>query len=214
MLHMQREELISSLTHLIFGIFAIFLTIIAIIKGVSLRSPYHIVSYSIFGISMILLYFSSGIYHFLPSKTDIKKLFKKLDHIMIFFLIAGTYTPFCLITLKGVLGWSIFGIIWSVALAGLFFKIFCLNAPRILYTAIYVVMGWIIIFAIKPIYNNLSLNGFMWLAAGGLFYTVGAVIYALKRPNPVPGMFGFHEIWHIFVILGTSAHYISIYFYT
>jgi hemolysin III len=211
---MQREELISSLTHLIFGIFAIFLTIIAIIKGVSLRSPYHIVSYSIFGISMILLYFSSGIYHFLPSKTDIKILFKKLDHIMIFFLIAGTYTPFCLITLKGVLGWSIFGIIWSVALAGLFFKIFCLNAPRILYTAIYVVMGWIIIFAIKPIYNNLSLNGFMWLVAGGLFYTVGAVIYALKRPNPVPGMFGFHEIWHIFVILGTSAHYISIYFYT
>ncbi|UOD34218.1 hemolysin III family protein [Deferribacteraceae bacterium V6Fe1] len=213
MLRMHREELISSLTHLVFGVFTVFLTVIAILKGIRIESTYHIVSYLIFGISMILLYFSSGIYHFLPDRTEVKILFKKLDHIMIFFLIAGTYTPFCLITLHGVLGWSLFGIVWTIALAGLFFKIFCLNAPRVLYTGIYLIMGWIIVFAIKPIFNALPFPGFVWLVAGGLFYTVGAIIYALKKPNPYPGIFGFHEIWHIFVILGTTAHYISIYFY-
>jgi len=210
---MHKDEFVSSFTHLVFGFFAIFLIVISITKGIKLGSTFHIISYSIFGISVILLYFSSGTYHFLPKNTDIKKLFKKLDHIMIFFLIAGTYTPFCLITLNGVLGWSLFCIIWLMAIAGLVFKLFCLNAPRVLYTGIYIVMGWVIIFAIKPLFNNLPFLGFVWLVAGGLFYTVGAIIYALKKPNPLPGIFGFHEIWHIFVILGTSTHFISIYFY-
>jgi len=210
---MHKDEFVSSFTHLVFGFFAIFLTVIFISKGIKLGSIYRIISYATFGTSVILLYFSSGIYHFLPKDTDIKKLFKKLDHIMIFFLIAGTYTPFCLITLNGVLGWSLFWIIWSMAIAGLVFKLFCLNAPRVLYTGIYIVMGWVIIFAIKPLFNNLPFLGFVWLVAGGLFYTVGAIIYALKKPNPLPGIFGFHEIWHIFVILGTSTHFIAIYFY-
>lgn len=210
---MHKDKFISSFTHTAFGVVFIFLSIILIVKGINLGSQYHIVAYSVFGFSMILLYFSSGIYHFLPINSDLKRIFKKIDHIMIFFLIAGTYTPFSLITLKGILGWTIFWIIWSMGIAGLIFKLFCLNAPRVLYTVIYIVMGWIIIFVIKPLFNSLPFLGFVWLVIGGLFYTVGAIIYALKRPNPLPGVLGFHEIWHFFVILGTLSHFFSIYIY-
>lgn len=211
---MEREELVSSMTHLMYAAVAVFLTVVAIFKGVRLSSPYHIVSYSIFGASMILLYLASGFYHLIPKNTKAKLILKKVDHIMIFFMIAGTYTPFCLITLNGGWGWSIFGTIWGLALSGLIFKLFFINAPRILYTSIYLIMGWIVIVAIYPIYKNLSASGLLWLVAGGIFYTVGAVIYAIKKPNPIPGVFGFHEIWHIFVILGTTAHFVSVYFYT
>jgi len=210
----KNREIISALTHLIFGFVAIFLTFISIKKGVQLKSAKHIVSYAIFGITMISLYFASGSYHLAKKGSHKKIILKKLDHIMIFFLIAGTYTPFCLITLQGYLGWFILSAVWIIALFGVFFKIYFIHAPRYLYTGIYLIMGWIIIFAIYPLYKNLHIYGTYLLLSGGLFYTIGAIIYAIKKPDPIPDLFGFHEIWHIFVILGTFCHFLSIYLYT
>jgi len=126
---------------------------------------------------------------------------------MIFILIAGTYTPVCLIPLRGGWGWSLFGIVWGFAIAGVFIKLYWMNAPRWLYTGIYLVMGWMVIVAIYPLIKVLPTGALAWLAAGGLFYTVGAVIYAIKRPNLVPGVFGFHEIWHLFVMAGSFSHW-------
>ncbi|HYG56491.1 MAG TPA: hemolysin III family protein, partial [Symbiobacteriaceae bacterium] len=135
---------------------------------------------------------------------------RKLDHIMIFFLIAGTYTPYCLTVLRGPWGWSLFGVIWSVALAGLVLKLVWMTAPRWLYTSVYVAMGWLVVIAIVPLVRALP-GGFTWLLAGGLFYTVGAVLYATKWPNPLPRVFGFHEIWHLFVLAGSAAHFWGVY---
>ncbi|MGB9731701.1 MULTISPECIES: PAQR family membrane homeostasis protein TrhA [Calditerrivibrio] len=211
---MKSREIISSLTHLIFGFVAIFLTFISVKKGVELKSVKHIVSYAVFGITMISLYFTSGLYHLTQKGSHKKIILKKLDHIMIFFLIAGTYTPFCLITLQGYVGSVILSAVWIIAIFGLFFKIYFINAPRSLYTTIYLSMGWIIIFAIYPLYKNLNIYGIYLLLMGGLFYTVGAIIYAIKKPDPFPDLFGFHEIWHIFVIAGTLCHFVAIYLYT
>lgn len=209
--YFDKVEFLSSVTHLLFGIVSFFLFTVLLIKGINEKSVLKTVSYSIFGSSVILLYFSSGIYHLIPRLSPLKQFFRKIDHIMIFIMIAGSYTPFCLITLKGGWGWSIFSVVWSVALAGLFFKIFWINAPRILYTSIYLGMGWVVLVAIYPLVLKLNAPGVFWLFMGGLFYTVGAVIYAFKKPDPFPGIFGFHEIWHIFIILGTTSHFISVF---
>lgn len=211
---MEKNEIVASLTHLIFGLVAIFLGVIVVLKGFLLKSPTHIISYFIFSVAMVSLYFASGIYHMIPQHLNLKKSFKKIDHIMIFAMIAGTYTPFCLITLNGNLGWALFGLVWGFAVLGIIFKLFYINANRLLNTSIYIFMGWIVVVAIYPIYKNLTLNGFIFLLAGGLFYTVGGIVYAFKKPNPFPNIFGFHEIWHIFVILGTIFHYLTIYRYT
>jgi hemolysin III len=160
---------------------------------------------------MTLLFFSSAIYHLPDVNENKKKLLKRIDHIMIYFLIAGSYTPFCLIPLKGAWGWSILAIIWLIAFLGVIFKIFFINAPRKISTLIYLVMGWICIVAIYPLIKTMPTCGIFWLATGGLFYSIGAIIYAIKKPNPYPGKFGFHEIWHLFVIAGSACHYIVMY---
>jgi hemolysin III len=211
---MKKYDVISAYSHLIYACFSIFLFFLLIIKGLKSQNHYALISYIIFSFLMTTLYLSSGIYHLIPNTSPKKKIFKKIDHIMIFFMIAGTYTPFCLITLIKDCGWLIFVIIWTLAIAGLFFKMFWINAPRLLYTTIYIIMGWVIVGAIFPLYRNLPGKGLFWLVAGGLFYTVGAVIYMVKKPNFIPDFFGFHEIWHFFVIFGTLCHYIAIYFYT
>lgn len=209
--YLKKIEFVSSITHLVFGVFAFLLLTLLVVKGVKEESVLKIVSYAIFGCSVILLYFASGVYHLIPKYTQLKQFFRKIDHIMIFVMIAGSYTPFCLITLKGGWGWSIFSVVWVVALAGLFFKIFWINAPRILYTSIYLGMGWVVLVAIYPLSSRLNGAGMFWLCVGGLLYTVGAIIYALKKPDPFPGVFGFHEIWHIFIILGTVSHFVSVF---
>ena len=138
---------------------------------------------------------------------------RKLDHIMIFVLIAASYTPFCLIPLRGVWGWSIFGCVWTIAVIGIVFKLFWIHAPRWISSSIYVFMGWIALVGIVPIVRALQPGALFWLFAGGVLYTAGAIIYAFKRPNPFPAMFGFHEIFHIFVVLGTASHFWVLYKY-
>lgn len=209
--YFNKVEFISSISHILFGFVSFFLSILLIKKAIGGNDPLIIFSISIFGISVALLYFSSGIYHLVPRSSVLKYFFKKLDHIMIFVLISGSYTPFCLNVIKGVAGWTMFISLWVITIFGIFFKIFWIHAPRILYTSIYLIMGWVGIAAIYPLYTKLTVTSIEWLIAGGLLYTIGAIIYAFKKPDPFPGIFGFHEIWHVFVILGTSSHFVAIF---
>lgn len=168
---------------------------------------WHVVSFSIFGTTLILMYTSSFLYHALNVSKGVLQVFRKIDHIMIFMVIAGSYTPICLVPLRGPWGWSIFGIVWGIAFVGIFLKVFAMNVPRWISTVIYLSMGWMCVIAVYPLVKTLEPVCLFWLALGGLFYSVGAVIYALKKPDPFPGIFGFHEIWHIFVLLGSASHF-------
>jgi hemolysin III len=176
-------------------------------------TTWHVVSFAIFGASLILLYTASALYHSLSLSKQLTKIFRRVDHIMIYILIAGTYTPICLVPLRGPWGWSIFGIILGVAVLGITMKIFWMDAPRWLYTLFYIGMGWLAIIAIPPLIRYIPAGGIIWLLIGGAFYTIGAVVYMLKRPNPIPERFGFHEIFHLFVLAGSISHFWLMYRY-
>ncbi len=177
------------------------------------RTTLHYFTFSLYGLSMILLYTFSALYHWVPYSGKKLELFRKMDHIMIFIYNAATYTVVCLITLRGAWGWALFATAWAAAIGGFFLKIFYLNAPRGLYTGIYLLMGWVVVVALWPLSKAMPTGGLIWLAIGGFFYTVGAVIYALKKPDPWPGVFGFHEIFHIFIMMGSFSHFWMIYRY-
>ena len=204
---------VSGLTHMIAALLAVLATVLLILRSVSPAMPWHIVTFSIFGGGMILLYTASTLYHWLPVSEAGVRLLRRVDHSMIFFYIAATYTPICLIPLRGPWGWSLFGVIWGVALAGIVMKIFWLHAPRWLSTAIYLAMGWMVLVGVYPLVMNLSVGALAWLAGGGLVYSVGAVVYAVKWPDPWPGRFGFHEIFHLFVIGGSFCHFVVMYWF-
>lgn len=171
------------------------------------------IAFFIYGLSVIFMFLSSAIYHSLNVQNKTEELFRMFDHILIYVLIAGTYTPICVIVLKG--GWQ-FGMllgVWLFALGGVLKKIFWLNAPRWFSTLIYLLMGWVSVIILPIIWNELPHLFVYWIALGGFFYTAGAIIYAIKKPNPIPGVFGFHEIWHLFVMGGVFSHYWAIYNY-
>lgn len=198
---------VSGLTHF-FGLLASIIGIILLIKNaVNYSTPWHIVSFSIFGASLILLYLASSLYHLLPVSEKVRGILRRIDHMMIFVLIAGTYTPVCLIPLRGVWGFSILVSIWVIATLGILLKIFWFKCPRWVSTGIYLFMGWLVIIAFLPLMKTIPLSGFSWLVAGGVLYTVGAIIYGTKRPKINIPYFGFHEIFHIFVLAGSFAHF-------
>ncbi len=203
----------NGFTHFIGIIFAVIATILLLDISLNPYKPYHFISFSVFGFGMIMLYTTSTLYHWLKlSDAGIMKL-RRADHIMIFIYIAATYTPVCIVALKGTLGWSLLIAVWFVALVGVIIKIFWMNAPRWLSTFIYILMGWLAVIVIYPLVNAIQIGALIWLSIGGLFYTIGAVIYALKKPDPYPGILGFHEIFHLFVLLGTFSHFWMIYKY-
>ncbi|MCH7820306.1 MAG: hemolysin III family protein [Candidatus Marinimicrobia bacterium] len=166
----------------------------------------HTISFSVFGASLIMLYAASTIYHS-AKKPELRKRLKIIDHASIYVLVAGTYTPFTLITLNGTLGWVIFGTSWGLAITGIILKLFFTGKYNLISTSMYVFIGWVIVFAIKPLIDNLSSEGFLWLLAGGISYTVGAVLYSIKKIK-----FN-HAIFHMFVLTGSFCHFISVYFY-
>ena len=209
------REPINALTHLIGAILSVFALIAMIIKVTTLDNPTIIVLSAIitFGISMILLYATSATYHMVISSDKVLKFLQRLDHSMIFVLIAGTYTPFCLIALDGKSGWILFSIITLIAICGIVFKLAWFNCPRILSTSIYIIMGWMAIFVFKPLFIYLSIEGLILLIVGGILYTIGGVIYALKPKCLYFKYLGFHEIFHIFIMLGSLCHFLCIYLY-
>jgi len=201
----------SGLSHLAGAVVSVIGLVALLRVAVGNHDPWQIVSFAIFGGSLILLYSASAIYHLLNVPARAGVVLRKLDHIMIFVLIAGTYTPVCLIALRGPAGYAMLAVIWALAVAGVFFKVYYLNAPRWAYTGIYLLMGWICVFAIVPLSRAVGVRRLMWLFAGGAFYSVGAVIYGLKKPNLIPGWLGFHEIFHILIILGSLSHFYFVY---
>jgi hemolysin III len=162
---------------------------------------------------MILLYTASSLYHALPVKEKTLELLRKLDHSMIYVLIAGTYTPICLLVLEGGWKWGLFTTIWSLAIIGIIKKFLWMNAPRWLSTLFYLGMGWLAVIIFPTLMEKLPLAFLVWIGIGGLAYTLGAVIYGIQKPNPIPNWFGHHEIWHLFVMAGTFSHFWAIYYY-
>ena len=167
---------------------------------------WHIVSFSIFGASLIILYAASTFYHN-AKKPELRERLKIIDHAAIYVLIAGSYTPFTLVTLQGTLGWVIFCTSWGLALTGIILKLFFTGKYNLISTLMYVFMGWVIVFAIKPLINNLPLEGLFWLFAGGMAYTIGAILYSIKKIKLN------HAIFHLFVLMGSFSHFVSVFFY-
>ena len=202
------REPINGLTHFFAAIVASIGLVVLIILG--WHSLIKEISLSLYGISLVFLFAASASYHMVKAKPRIIATFRKLDHSAIFFLIAGTYTPFCVLMFSGFWKWGFLAIIWSLALIGILVKIFIPEAPRWLHTGVYVMMGWLCMAAIGEMLRVLPAGALIWLIVGGVVYTLGAIIYATKTLDFFPGKFGFHEIWHIFVILGALAHFIAI----
>lgn len=208
------REPINGLTHFAGAILSFFGLLAMVIKAsFNSASPLTITAVTIFGLSMILLYSASATYHMVIAKEKVINFLRRLDHSMIFILIAGTYTPFCLISLNGLTGWVLFSIVSAVAVFGVIFKMVWFHCPRWLSTALYLIMGWIVVFFISPLAGSLESMGVFLLALGGLFYTIGGVIYAVKPKFLDIGFMGFHEIFHIFIMLGTMSHFLSVYLY-
>jgi len=200
----QAKDPMSALTHFI-GFLAVIPVFICLLE--QSETKLQLIGFTVFGISLMLLYGASTIYHTLKLSVEKTALLRRIDHMMIFILIAGTYTPVCLNTLAGKWGTILLTAIWGIAIAGVFMKIFWMGAPRWLSTTIYVVMGWLSITAFVPLLRAVGWGGFCMLLAGGIAYTVGALIYALKKPNlAILKSFGFHEIFHVFVMIGTAFH--------
>ena len=210
---LKLRDPMSGLTHFVGIILAAVGLIMLLTRTTDPFTIRHTVGFSVFGGAMVLLYTCSTLYHWAPVAGPRREFLRRLDHMMIFIFIAASYTPVCLVTLQGAWGWSILGTVWGIALAGVVMKIFWLNAPRWAYTSIYVLMGWVIVVGIWPLSQALALPGLLLMALGGLFYTVGAGIYAMKKPDPWPRIFGFHEIFHVFVMMGSLAHFWMTYRY-
>ncbi len=208
------REPINGFTHLAGAVLS-FIGLLALVIKTTLNSPstLSLTAVIIFGLSMILLYAASATYHLVVSSDKVISFLRRLDHAMIFVLIAGSYTPFCLIALNGTTGWILFGIIFMAAVAGVCFKLIWFNCPRWISTIIYVAMGWISIFLIVPLYKALSLQGIALLIGGGIFYTIGALIYATKPEFLKSKYLGFHEIFHVFIMLGTLTHFFCVFKY-
>jgi hemolysin III len=195
------------------SIFSLLGTVLLIVYSSTAAKPWHIVSFSIYGFSLVSLFLASTLHHGVTSSPRVEGLLRAVDYFAIYVLIAGTYTPICLVVLRGPLGWSVFGVCWAVGLAGIGLKAAIPSLPKWISLTLYSTMGWLGAAIALPVYRAVSLAGIGLILAGGVFYTVGAVIFSVEKPNPVPGRFGFHEIWHIFVILGALSHYAFMYAY-
>lgn len=207
------REPINTLTHGVGAILALVGLILLLYEAFLHESMSQIIAFSMFGFSMILLYTSSSLYHALHVKEKTLELFRKLDHCMIYVLIAGTYTPICLLVLEGSWKWGFFTTVWSLAIIGIIKKFLWMHAPRWLSTMFYLGMGWLAVIIFPILLEKLPMAFLVWISIGGLAYTLGAVIYGIQKPNPIPDWFGHHEIWHLFVMAGTFSHFWAIYKY-
>jgi hemolysin III len=207
---MKVKDPISALTHLIGAVLSCVAVVFLVLKAVQIGTVVHVVTFAVFGASLVLLYSASTIYHIIDKPEAMRRIYKRIDHMMIFVLIAGTYTPITLISLHGKLGTTMFAVIWAIAIMGIIMKALWIDAPRWLGTGLYILMGWLVVVAIYPLFKSMPTEGFRWLVAGGIIYTIGGIIYALKWPLKNNKWFGFHELFHLFILGGSMCHYILI----
>lgn len=200
------EERINVLSHGLGLLLSIVALPYLITQAISSGTVWHTVSFTIYGFSLILLYAASTIYHS-SQRPRLRSRLNVFDHSAIYVLIAGTYTPLTLVTLHGTMGWVLFGIAWGAAFVGIILKLFFMGRYKLLSTIMYVAMGWIVIIAVKPLIHNMPVNGLWWLLAGGISYTIGAVLYSQKR------MKYNHAVFHLFVLIGSFCHFVTIFFY-
>ena len=212
-MNLKIKEPFSAISHALGAILSIIALTLLIQESINPIKPWHIVSFTIFGTGMFLLYTASTLYHWLPVSTNIENKLRNLDHVMIHILIASTYTPICLIPLRGVWGWSMFGIVWTLTIFGILLKLFWKSLPNWFSTTFYIFLGWLSIIAIYPMMMTLQLGAIIWIFIGGFFYTLGAIIHGINKPNPIPKILGAHEIFHVFVILGSFSHFMCMYNY-
>ena len=203
---MYKGEWFNSISHLIGAALALVGLILLVVLAARQGDPWKIVSFSIYGATLFVLYTSSALYHSFQGKTQ--NVFQKFDHLAIYLLIAGTYTPFSLVTLRGSWGWLIFGLVWGLAVLGIAVEVLMRKGRRIVPVVIYLVMGWIIVIALKPLLHSLPTAGAIWLISGGLFYTSGVYFYIRDKK-----VTHFHGIWHLFVLAGSLCHFITIFGY-
>lgn len=208
MLKDKLRDPVNGLTHLGAAILAFFGLIVLI--SMAWGNITELVSVLVYGISLILMFAASATYHMTISTPKLIAILRKVDHAAIYLLIAGTYTPFCLTAFSGFWKWGLLSIIWALALIGVGIKVFIIRVPRWVNAGVYLIMGWLVIAAIGEMLKTLSPLTINWLIIGGVIYTLGAIVYITKKLDFRPGIFGFHEVWHVFVIIAAAAHYISI----
>jgi len=202
------REPVNSLTHWGGAILALIGLIVLLIIGWD--TPAKIISLAVYGVSLIFLFSASATYHMVQVKDKALEIFRKVDHAAIYVLIAGTYTPFCINAFDGFWKWGMLTIIWSLAIIGIVVKIFYIRAPRWLNAGIYILMGWLSVTAAGEMLSALPAWVLTWMIIGGVIYTLGAIVYMTKIFNFKPGVFGFHEVWHIFVLLAAVAHFVAV----
>ncbi len=202
------REPVNSLTHWVGALLALIGLIALLILGWG--TPAKVISLVIYGASLVFLFSASATYHMVQVKDKALEIFRKIDHAAIYFLIAGTYTPFCVNAFDGFWKWGMLTIIWSLALIGIVVKVFIIRAPRWLNAGIYLVMGWLSVAAAGQMLAVLPAWVLTWMIIGGVTYTLGAIVYITKIFDFVPGVFGFHEVWHIFVLLAAAAHFVAV----
>lgn len=201
-----KEETLNVITHGIGFLLSIAALVVLVVYASTEGTVWHITSFAIFGASLVVLYAASTLYHY-TQKPDLRAKLNILDHSAIYVLIAGTYTPFTLVILKGWVGWTIFGLSWGLAIAGIVFKVFYFGKYDKISTIAYVLMGWVIIFAIKPLIDSFPFEGLMWLLSGGIAYSLGAIFYSINKIR-----FN-HVIFHVFVLIGSFCHFMAVFFY-
>jgi hemolysin III len=204
--HMYYGEKFNAVTHLVGAVLALAGAVLLVVLAAMSGDPWKVVSVAIYGVTLVMLYSFSTLYHSLQGRA--KNILREMDHQSIYLLIAGSYTPFCLVTLRGPWGWSLLGIVWGLAVIGSVQELRPKNEARVLSVVIYLLMGWVALAALLPLLQALGPRGFAWLAAGGLFYTVGIVFYALDTRVTHA-----HGVWHLFVLAGSATHYIAILIY-
>ncbi len=205
----------SAITHYIAMMLAMVAAVPLLIKATYSQDIKHVVAMLIFIVSMILLYGASTLYHSVNLTGSALKIFKKIDHMMIFVLIAGSYTPVCMLVLDKAQGYPLLALVWGTAIAGMIMKLFWVTCPKWVSSVVYIAMGWECVFVFRPLLDTLPIGAFVWLLVGGIIYTVGGVIYALKIPvlDKIHKYFGLHEIFHLFVMGGSFCHFMFMFLY-
>ena len=200
---MHVGERLNSITHLVGAVLSVAGLATLVTMGALDGDAYKVVSFSVYGAMLFVLYAISTLYHSV-SHPRLKAILQKCDHSAIYLLIAGSYTPFTLVTLRGPWGWSLFGVVWGLAMAGIVFKFWFVERFGFLSTTVYLLMGWLVVIAARPALSHVPASGLIWLAAGGLYYTAGVIFYASKR---IPYA---HVIWHVFILAGSTCHYFAV----